>query len=462
MKMITRTISLFILISICFGGLQAQKLIDKVVAQVGSEYILLSDVEKQFSYLSESQGTIDDSERCTILEGLMAQKIMVDQAKLDSIEVGGEEVEQQLDFRVQGILRQMNGDTEFFEEYYGQTIPEVKEWMRVNMREMLLSERMRASLFDGINITPSETKKFFTDIHPDSLPYFNAEVEVAELVMIPQVNEVEKKKSFDKAMEVYKEITEEEGDFAALAKKHSDDPGSKRVGGDLGWQTRGTFVPEFDAIAYTLTKNEISEPFETQYGYHILQLLGRRGNTVNCRHILFRPTLTFDDIEKTKIKLAKIKAEIVSDSISFEKAIKKYGNKDQESFNNNGRLTNPANATTFFETGELPPDIYFEIEAIDVGGVTDPVEYENPRGDAQFRLIKLLSRTRPHKANLAQDYAKIQFYAKENKKNAYFEKWVQEKASKKYIQLDRRFQTCPNLETWGRENKKASKQGDKT
>ncbi len=169
------------LISFCFiFGLKAQKLVDKVVAQVGSEYILLSDVEKQFSYLQETDGSITDEERCSILEGLMAQKIMVDQAKLDSIQVLDAEVEQQLDFRVESILRQMNNDTEFFEEYYGQTIPEVKEWMRVDMKEMLLAERMRGSLFEGISITPSETRDFFNAIPSDSLPYFNAEVEVAE------------------------------------------------------------------------------------------------------------------------------------------------------------------------------------------------------------------------------------------------------------------------------------------
>ncbi len=436
-------------------GLKAQKLVDKVVAQVGSEYILLSDVEKQFSYLQESSGSISDEERCSILEGLMAQKIMVDQAKLDSIVVLDAEVEQQLDFRIESILRQMNGDTEFFEEYYGQTVPEVKEWMRINMKEMLLAERMRGSLFEGITITPSETRAFFENIPTDSLPYFNAEVEVAEIVLVPQVNEVEKSKAYESSMAVYKELMENNGDFAALAKKFSDDPGSKRLGGDLGWQTRGTFVPEFDAIAYTLKKDEISEPFESPFGYHIVQLLDRRGNTVHTRHILFKPELTFDDIQKTKEKLEAIKEEVLVDSISFQKAIKKYSSKDEESFNNNGRLTNPVNGTTFFETADLPPDIYFAIEGIDVEGLTEVIEYTTPRGETQFRIIKLLSRTRPHKANLKQDYAKIQFYAKENKKNEYFGKWVQEKAAKKYVQLDERFASCPNLMTWGKENQSA-------
>lgn len=435
-------------------GTSAQKLVDKVVGQVGSEYILLSDVEKQFSYLQESQGTIDDAERCNILEGLMGQKIMVDQAKLDSIVVTEAEVEQQLDFRIESILRQMNGDTEFFEEYYGQSINEVKNWMRVNMREMLLSDRMRASLFEGINITPSETRTFFNKIPKDSLPYFNAEVEVAEIVKVPQVNEEEKQKSYDEAMDVYNQLMDG-ADFAELAKQYSADPGSRRMGGDLGWQSRGTFVPEFEAVAYTLTMDEISEPVESPFGYHIIQLKGRRGNTVNTRHILFKPTLTLQDMEKAKNELVAIKEEIESDSITFVKAIKKYSSDKEESYNNNGRLTNPVNGTTFFETGDLPPEIYFEIENIEVGEITDPIEYQNPQGETQYRIIKLLSRIRPHKANLKEDYSKIQFYAKENKKNEYFANWIQDKASKTFIQLDGRFKECPNLQNWGNENQKS-------
>jgi len=438
-----------------FSAISAQKLVDKVVAQVGSEYILLSDLEKQFSYIQESQGTLDDAMRCEILEGLMGQKIMIDQAKIDSIVVGEGEVEQQLDFRIQSILRQMNGDTEFFEEFYGQSIPEVKNWMRINMRELLLSERMRESLFQGITITPSETKAFFNSIPKDSLPYFNAEVEVGEIVVVPQVNAEERQIALDKANKVYEELQQEGADFAALAKKHSDDPGSARLGGDLGWQTRGTFVPEFDAVAYTLTKGEMSEPVESPFGFHIIELIDRRGNSINTRHILFKPNLTFNDNQLAKTKLEEIKAEIESDSISFEVAMKKYSSKDEESYNNNGRLTNPVNGTTFFETGDLPPDIYFEIEGIDVGSLTDPIEYTNAKGEAQYRIIKLLSRARPHKANLKEDYSKIQYFAKENKKNEYFARWIQEKANKTYIKLDGRFNECPNLQTWGKENQKS-------
>lgn len=454
-KMRMRNIIIILTVIFGFTGLKAQILVDKVVAQVGSEYILLSDLEKQFSYIQESQGKLDDAQRCEVLEGLMGQKIMIDQAKIDSIVVGEGEVEQQLDFRIQSILRQMNGDTEFFEEYYGQTIPEVKNWMRVNMKEMLLSERMRASLFEGITITPSETKVFFNNIPKDSLPYFNAEVEVGEIVVVPQVNPEERQKALDKANAVYEEIMKEGSDFAALAKKHSADPGSKRLGGDLGWQTRGTFVPEFDAVAYTLTKDEISEPVESPFGFHIIQLIDRRGNSIHTRHILFKPNLTFDDIEKAKAKLVAIKEEIESDSISFEDAMKQYSSKDEESYNNNGRLTNPVNGTTFFETGDLPPDIYFEIEGIDVNTLTDPIEYSNTKGESQYRIIKLLSRTRPHKANLKEDYSKIQFFAKENKKNEYFANWIQDKADKTYIKLDGRFAECPNLIEWGKANQKS-------
>lgn len=431
----------------------AQELIDKVVAQVGSEHVLLSDVEGQFSYLQESNPNATEADKCKILQDLLAQKIMVDQARIDSIEVSSEEIDQQVDFRIQKTLAQMNGDVKFFEEFYGKSVAQMSASMRDGIEEMILAQKMQASLFQGINITPSETKAFFNSIHKDSLPYFNAEVEIAELVLVPEVNEAEKNKKYELAKEVYKQLIEEKADFATLVKQHSADPGSRRTGGDLGWQTRGVFVPEFDAVAYTLTKGEISEPFETPFGYHIVQLLERRGNTVHTRHILFQPELSLDDLENTRKNLAEIKAEVEVDSISFDKAIKKYGYKKVESYNNNGRLTNPRDQTTFFETSLLPPDIYFEIEAMDVGQISEPIEYETPRGEKQFRLIKLLSRTRPHRASLKQDYAKIQFFAKENKKNEFYSKWVQEKAANKYVRLEGAYKTCPNLQNWGKQNK---------
>lgn len=434
-----------------FQNLSAQELIDKVAAQIGSEYILLSDVQRQFAFVKDQQGAgeLDDDQRCQILESLIAQKVMIHQSKLDSIVVTSDEIDQQLDYRIATIMRQMNGNEDLFKEVYGQTIEEVKVWMRGNIEDMMLAERMQMSILNSINITPSETRAFFNKIDPDSLPYFNAEVEVAEIVAIPEVNKEERQKALDQALLLRKSIVDDGEDFAELAEKYSDDAGSKRLGGDLGWQKRGTFVPEFQAEAYSLKKGQISMPIETQFGFHIIELLGRRGNSVHTRHILITPEITSNDIELAKERLTKYKGLIDGDSISFEKAIKKYGYKEVESYNNNGRLVNSANGTTFFETAALPPDIYFAIEGLKVGDITEPIEYLDERtNDTRYRIIKLLSKTKPHKANLQDDYSKIQFFAKENKKNEYFSEWITSKIKNTYMKLDADYKTCPNFADW--------------
>lgn len=429
-----------------FSVASAQELIDKVAAQIGGEYILLSDIEKQISYMSESQPSLPEDARCSVLESLIGQKLMVNQAKLDSIVVGAEEVDAQLDYRIQTILRQMNGNEELFESYYGQSVEEVRIWMRDDIRQMLLAERMQQSLVDRITITPSETKEFFESIPSDSLPYFNAEVEVAEIVILPEVNEVERQKALEKVEMIRENIVSEAYTFEEMAKKYSQDPGSKRLGGDLGTQRRGTFVPEFEAEAYSMKEGEISEPVETQFGFHIIQLLERRGNSIHTRHVLIKPEITQADIDKAIEKLAMVKNLVDSDSLTFTEALKKYGNEDQMSYNNLGRLTNPVNGTTFFETKDLSPDVYFAIEEMEVGDITEPLDYLNEaNNETQYRIIKLISRTRPHKANLQDDYSKIQFYAKENKKNELFAEWIEERISNTYINVDKGFKQCPNI-----------------
>ena len=248
-----------LLISILLLGLvhmsaQEKKLIDKVIAQVGSELILLSEVQNEFNYMANVQQVSDENAKCMILEQIMASKIMVTQAKLDSLEATDEEVEAQLNARMDQILRQMGGDEQLFENYYGKTVAEMKNIYRDDIRSKILTEKMQAQLMNTIQITPSETVEFFNNIPTDSLPYFNSEVEVGEILLEPEVNEIEKEKAREKLVEIRKKILEEGADFAELARKHSDDFGSGRQGGDLGWQKRGSFVPEFEAAAYSLKK----------------------------------------------------------------------------------------------------------------------------------------------------------------------------------------------------------------
>ncbi|MBK8819104.1 MAG: peptidylprolyl isomerase [Saprospiraceae bacterium] len=402
------------------GFSQDTNLLDKVVAKVGSEYILSSEVEEEFSYASKQKPDLGDDAKCSILENIIEQKVIIYQAKLDSIEITDEEVETQLDFRFDAVLRQMNGDESFFKDYYGATVSEMKERYRDDQKQKLLAEKMQYDLMSSIEITPKEVEIFFKTIPVDSLPYFKSDIEYSEIVSKPIVNEEEKTKAFSKISELRNRIVEGKEDFAALATKYSQDPGSAVRGGDLGFAKRGAYVPEFEATVYTLNKNEISEIIETEYGYHIIQLMERKGNSVKARHILIKPEITSDDLMKTKSKLEEVKKWVESDSISFEKAVKDYSLKTLPSYSNSGRVKNLNNGSTFFAADELDADTYFSLFDLKPNQLSKVDNFTLPTGEKAFRLLKLTTISKPHKANLKEDYHKIATFAKESKKNGVF------------------------------------------
>lgn len=428
-----------------------REVIDKVVATVGGELVLLSEVEEQVALLEAQNGGLPDNARCQILESLLVSKLMLNQSKLDSIEVADEEVEVQLQARIDRILGFMNGDISQFEAYYGQSINEVKEQFREDLKNQILTDRMRGQVLGGVKVTPSEVKNFFNQIPFDSLPYFNSEVEIGEIVYKPKVNPVEKQKAIDKLEEIRTQIMKDSASFEEMAQKYSDD-GSARIGGDLGWAQRGKFVQAFEAAAYKLEKDEISPVTETEFGLHIIQLLERRGNSIHVRHILVRPEITDADMELARKHLDSIRHLIVNDSMSFSLAVKRHSDENIQSFTNDGRLVNPATGNTFFETGDLDPDIYFTIDTMQINGISAPFEFNDPTGEAYFRLVQLQSRSAPHRANLQLDYSKIRQAAIESKQNEFINAWVEDKIESTYIAIDGLYDNCPNLAIWRKEN----------
>lgn len=443
----------FLLLISQFSFGQDKKLVDKIIAQVGAEIVLLSDVETEFQYYKAQNTTVDPNAKCMILEQILAQKLLIDQAKLDSIEVPEDQVENQLDLRMEGVLKKMGGDEVLFQQYYGKSVSEMKNIYRDDIHNSIMAEMMQDKLMQDINITPTEVYDFFNNIPADSLPYFNSEVEISQILLAPQVNETEKSKAFEKIKNIKTQLENGEP-FENLAKKYSDDPGSGSKGGDLGWVKRGTFVPKFEAAAYTLKKNEISDIVESEYGYHIIQLLERRGNTIHTRHILVKPSITSEDMKNAEKKLDSIRTLIAKDSMKFEDAVKKFSDPKSMSFSNNGRMTNPASQTTFFQMNELQPDVYFAIESLKENEMTSVMETNNEMGETRYQIIKLNTKTNPHRANLKQDYSKIQSYAKNSKKNEYINNWVENKIKNVYMNIDTTYsQSCPNILKWLELNK---------
>lgn len=426
----------------------AQKIIDKIIAKVGGEIILLSEVEEQYNYAMASTPSLGENVRCDILESIIAQNLLVHQAKLDSIEIAPQELDDQLNFKVDRILQQMNGDEKFFEDYYGENIIQVKARMRPDLRNQILAQRMQMQLLAEVNITPKEIKAFFENIPTDSLPFLDSEVEISEIVVSPEVNEVEKTKARLELLEIRNQLINDSIPFEKLARKHSDDLGSGSKGGDLGFVKRGTFVPEFEAVAYSLKKGQLSEIVESEFGFHLIQLIERRGNSIHTRHILIKPELTDADIELAKTNLEEIRNKIVNDSIPYKKAVRKYSDEDAESYSDNGRMKNPKTGNNFFSMGELDPDIYFAISDMPEGEISKVIEFTDIRGETKFHIVKLITKTRPHRASLKDDYSKIEQYAKESKKNTYFNNWIKTKIGDTFIKIDPLYEDCENLKSW--------------
>ena len=439
---------------------QRRAVIDEVIARVGGEYILLSELEERYALeQSQTNEPLPPDIRCAILDQALVGKLLFNQSKLDSIEVNDGEVEQQLNARIDRILSYMGGDVNQFEDYYGQSITATKEQFREDLREQLAVDRMRASIVQEVKVTPAEVKTFFAQIPYDSLPYFNSEVEVGELVIKPQPNDSTKQAVMARLDSLRAQILAGQITFEDAARQNSAD-GSARGGGDLGWTKRGKFVAEFEAAAYNLDPGEISNVVETEFGYHLIRLDGRRGNSIRVSHILLQPEITEADLEKSRMYLDSIAHLIQVDTFSFSYAVKRFGYDKVQSYNNDGRMSNAASGNTFFEIGDLDPDVYFAIDDLKIDSLSKVMEFRGPTGDPLLRVVQLRSRSSPHRATLSQDYAKIQDATKIAKQQEYLSDWIQKRVGSTFIEVDERYGSCSQIQVWLEDSRKITVGGE--
>lgn len=422
-------------------------LVDKIIARVGGELILWSEIEEQVAILQQRKQDLGENTHCAVIQNSLVQKLLLNQARLDSVIITDDEIDTQLDARIDQILGMMNNDIDYFEDYYGMTLEEVRSQFRRDLEEKLLTERMQSQIVGNVSITPSEVKDFFSKIPKDSLPYFNSEVEYREIVVKPTPSKASQNAIIDILEGLKREILDG-ASFEELASTYSEDPGSAANGGDLGWQKRGTFVPEFEAAVFNLQPYELSPIIKSPFGYHLIQLIERRGNTVNARHILMSAEVLDEDIERSLNFLDSVRTEILLDSMTFEYAVTRYSEESETSATNGGRVVNPKSGNTFFEIDHLEPDIFFTLDTLEVNDISKPFVDRNRRGERILRFIQLLSRTDPHQANLNTDYNKIATAAKEQKKSKLLNDWMMERMSQTYIKIDDRYLKCPNLKTW--------------
>jgi len=426
---------------------QDNVLIDQIIGVVGNKIVLHSDVEIQYQQ-SVAQGMPENPEvKCEILEQLMMEKLLVNQAELDSLVVTEDEIETEIDNRFRYYVS-MLGSEEKFEEYFQKTILEFKEEFRPEVQQILLAKRMQQDIIGNVKVTPSEVKNFFNEIPRDSLPYFNAEVEVAEIVLDPIITEEAKEAAKTKLRDIKERIVSGKNTFEELAGTYSQDPGSAAQGGNLGLQTRGTFVKEFEATAFKLSNGELSGLVETQFGFHLIKLIERRGNNIDVQHILIKPEISNEDYDLAKNRADSIRVLIVKDSMDFKAAVDEF-TEDENSKSLAGSLINTQTGTPYFEMNELPPDVFFAVESLKEGEISEPTLVKAPDGSKQYKLFTVQSRTKPHKANLKDDYSRIQEFAQQEKQNRIVNEWVQDKVENTYVRVQDNFQECPSLKGWG-------------
>jgi len=454
MKTILNRLALLLLCALPVGLSAQSTVIDQVIARVGGEYVLLSELEEQFALAaSQTNDPLPPEARCQMLDQLLVGKLLYNQSKLDSIEVPDSDVESQLNARIDRILSYMGGSIEQFEDYYGQSITATKEQFREDLRVQIATDRIRQTVVRGVKVTPAEVKDFFSEIPKDSLPYFNAEVEIGEIAVMPEANEETRKATAARLAEIRESIINEEITFEEAAKKYSAD-GSGQAGGDLGWTKRGKFVPEFEAAAYNLDPGQLSGIVRSEFGYHLIKLQQRRGNTIKVSHILLSPRITDEDVEQSKMFLDSIAELVRVDSLSFSIAVKRHGFDKVQSYNNDGRMTNNVSGNTFFEIGDLDPDIYFAIDDMEVGDISEVMEFKGPRGETMLRVAQLQSRSSPHRATLKQDYAKIQDATKSSKQQNHLSDWIEKTIGSTFVMIDKRYHPCPSVQNWLNDSRK--------
>lgn len=412
---------------------QNAQVIDKVVAVVGKNIIMQSDIEEQYMQY-RLQGGIKGSAssiRCEILEDLLFRKLMLNQAELDSIEVTDTQVEAEMDYRIRYYLSQL-GSQEKVEKYFNKTMSEIKDELRTIIKDQKMIEEVQRKIVEGVSATPSDVREFFNSIPSDSIPMISAQYEIAQLVKKPPITLDEKLEVKERLYGLRSRILKGER-FSTLALLYSEDPGSAKKGGELGFQGRGELVPEFEAAAFALKDGEISEVVETEYGYHIIQMIERRGDYVNVRHILLTVKVSPDALQTAYNELDSIANLIRNDSITFDEAVRKFSDEDDKM--NGGYLVNPNNGSTMFPAEDLDQQVSVVINKLQVGEVSNPVPMKTKNDKDAYRLLIIKKKTTPHKANLKDDYAQIQQWTMQRLRQEAINKWIDAKSGKAYVKI---------------------------
>lgn len=434
-----------------FSSAKAQDkiLIDQIVTVVGSEVILLSDVENQMNQMAmQGMGEKNQKTFCSVLEQSIVQKMLLTQARFDSIPIGEDQINQEMERRLDLFIRQA-GSREKLEEALGKSIDEIKITFSKTIEEQLLIQAMQQKITGGARVTPGEVRKYFNSIPKDSLPYIASEVQIGQLILKPPIQQTERDKVIKQLNDIKIQI-EGGSSFSLKSKLYSEDMGSAGQGGELGALRREDLVENFAAAAFNLEGDSVSDVVQTEFGYHIIQLIEKRGEYANFRHILMKPKVLTTDIYNTLTRLDSIYKEINNGTISFTNAALQFSN-DENTRNNGGLLSNPINGSSTFtmdDLAEIDGATFRAIEDMKVGDITEPKLFDDQSGTKVVKILYIVNKTAPHIANIDTDYSKIQQAALSDKQASMLKDWVADKKDDFYIKISPDYKDCKFSVSW--------------
>ncbi len=413
--------------------------VDEIIAKVDNYIVLKSELERSYQDYVANGGSPSQQARCQYLAMLIRNKLMMAKAEIDSVVVLDAEVDANTKRRMDAILAQAGNSPEDLETKFGKTLDQIQVELRDQIREQMVVAKMEDGITKEITVTPSDIRRFFSKIPKDSLPYFSASIEVAQIVRIAKVSDSQLEETRNVLIDLRNKILKGE-DFATLARKYSADPSVAVNGGDMGFVGRGQMVPEFEAVSFKLKPGEISMPVKTQYGLHIVQLIERRGNEYHSRHILISPNPSQKDLDDASRYLDSLRNLILHDTITFQKAAKEYSD-DVPSKGNGGFFTDQDGGQKI-PVDELDPIVFFKVDSMKVGDISPPIVYRTDNGKDAARILYYKSRISPHEASLKDDWHRIQAATLNEKKAKVLEKWFAKARQDVFINIDDAYNNC--------------------
>ena len=419
--------------------------VDEIVWIVGDEAILLSDVEAQYRAMQSQGQRINGDPYCVIPEQIAIQKLFLNQARLDSVFVTEAEVFSNVEQRINVWINSI-GSKEKVEEYFNSTISQLREELSSTVRDQLTVEAMQRKLVGSIKVSPADVRRFYANYSTDSIPYIPVQVEVQLIRVDPIIPQQEIDDIKARLREYTDRINNGEAEFSTLAILYSEDPGSARKGGELGFFSRADMLPEFTNVAFSLNDpKKVSKIVETEFGYHIIQLVEKRGDRINCRHILLRPRVSNEELNQMIARMDTLRRDILDNNVTFEEAAQ-YVSQDKETRNNKGLMVNMSEtgvSTTKFQMDQLPQEIAKIVDKMEVGEISEPFTMiDQKRGKEVVAMVKLKARIPGHKANVSNDFQILKGIVENHKRNELIDNWIRQKQKETYIRIKDGWDDC--------------------